>query len=73
MKIVLSIIGAILTLMGVVWILQGVNVLPGSFMSGQIQYGLLGIIVGIGGIFLLIFANRRRKLDTGDTKPKINQ
>ena len=66
MKIVLSIVGVLLTLMGIVWTLQGFNILPGSFMSGRIQYAVLGIIVGIGGILLLVFANRRRRLDTGD-------
>ena len=60
MKIVLSIVGILLTLMGAVWFLQGINVLPGSMMTGQIQwaiYGALAILVGIG---LLVFANRRQ-------------
>ena len=60
MRIVLSIVGILLTLMGAVWFLQGINVLPGSMMTGQIQwaiYGALAILVGIG---LLVFANRRR-------------
>ncbi len=50
MKIVLSIVGILLTLMGAVWFLQGINVLPGSMMTGQIQwaiYGALAILVGI--------------------------
>ena len=61
MKIVLNIVGALLTLMGIVWTLQGFNILPGSFMSGRLQYAVLGIIVGIGGIVILILANRRRR------------
>ncbi len=66
MKIVFSIVGALLTLMGIVWILQGINILPGSFMSGHIQYAILGIIVGVGGVLILVFANRRRRLDPGE-------
>ncbi len=62
MKIVLSIVGALLILMGIVWTLQGFNILPGSFMSGRIQYAILGIIVGIGGILIEYFTNRRRNL-----------
>jgi hypothetical protein len=59
-KIVLSIIGILLILAGGVWFLQGINILPGSFMTGQIQwvvYGAIAVIVGIG---LLVVANRRR-------------
>jgi hypothetical protein len=60
MKIILNIVGILLVLMGSVWFLQGINVLPGSIMTGQIQwaiYGGLAVVVGIG---LLVFANRRR-------------
>ena len=72
MKIVLSIVGVLLTLAGIVWTLQGFNILPGSFMSGRIQYAVLGVIVGIGGIALLVFANRRRRLDSGEKGPRTN-
>ncbi len=60
MKIFLNIIAVLLILAGGVWFLQGINVLPGSFMTGQIQwaiYGGLAVVVGIG---LLVFANRRK-------------
>jgi hypothetical protein len=60
MKILLNIVGILLVLMGSVWFLQGINVLPGSIMTGQIQwaiYGGLAVVVGIG---LLVFAYRRR-------------
>jgi len=60
MKWVLNILGVLLILVGVVWILQGINILLGSFMSGQPLYAVLGIVVAIIGIFLLVFANRRR-------------
>jgi hypothetical protein len=62
MKWVLNILGVLLVLIGAVWILQGVNVLLGSMMSGHIQYTLLGVIVGIIGIGLVVFANRRPRL-----------
>jgi len=60
MKWVLNILGVLLILVGIVWILQGINILLGSFMSGQPLYAVLGIVVAIIGIFLLVFANRRR-------------
>ena len=61
MKILLNIFAVLLILSGGVWFLQGINVLPGSFMTGQIEwafYGGIAIVVG-GGI--LYFVNRGRR------------
>ncbi len=45
-----GVVGIVLLLMGLVWIFQGLNVLPGSFMSGQPAYAFLGsILVLVGG------------------------
>lgn len=49
------------TAVGSVWFLQGINILPGSFMTGQIRwavYGAVAVVVGIG----LLFAGKRRTL-----------
>jgi hypothetical protein len=61
MRIPLSILGAFLILAGSVWFLQGINVLPGSFMTGQTEWAVYGGIAFFGGIGLLIFANRRSR------------
>lgn len=61
MKIVLNIVGVLFILMGAVWFLQGINVLPGSFMTGQIEWAIYGAIAVIVGVGLLVFANRRGK------------
>ncbi len=61
MKIAANVVGVILVLVGIVWILQGINVLPGSFMTGQIQYAILGAILGVVGLGLLFYTNLRRK------------
>jgi hypothetical protein len=60
MRIFLNIIGVLLTLIGIGWFLQGINVLPGSMMSGQIQWAVYGGIAFVAGIGLLVFANRRK-------------
>ena len=63
MKWILNVLGVILVLMGLVWILQGVNILPGTLMSGHIQYSFIGIVVDAVGIILLVLANRRRRVN----------
>ncbi len=61
MRIVLTVIGAIFIFVGSVWILQGINVLPGSIMSGHIQYFFFGLVIDVIGIALIVFGNRTRK------------
>jgi hypothetical protein len=53
MVIVAKVIGALFVLMGIIWILQGINVLPGSFMTGQMQWAIYGLVaVVIGGAII---------------------
>jgi hypothetical protein len=61
MKVALNIVGAVLVFLGSVWVLQGVNVLPGSFMSGQMRWAVRGGIAVIAGIALLVWANLKRQ------------
>ena len=61
MKIALNILGPLLVLFGMIWFLQGINVLPGSFMTGQIRWAVYGGIAIIVGVALLFKANRRKR------------
>ena len=60
MRIALNISGVLCLIVGCVWILQGVNVLPGSFMTGQTKWAVFGGLLALAGIGILISANRRR-------------
>jgi hypothetical protein len=60
MRLVLNIVGILCLLMGCVWILQGINVLPGSFMTGQMKWAVYGAVVAGAGIGMLIAARRPR-------------
>jgi lipopolysaccharide export LptBFGC system permease protein LptF len=60
MRIFLSILAVLLILVGILWILQGINVLGGSVMSGQTQFAIYGGIATIAGIGLAVFANRKK-------------
>ncbi len=65
MRIFLNILAVLLVLVGVVWFLQGMNVLLGTVMTGQTQWTVIGIIAFVAGIALLIFSNRRRATPPG--------
>jgi uncharacterized membrane protein HdeD (DUF308 family) len=51
----------LLLVVGGVWVLQGVDVLSGSAMSGQTQWLIAGIVAVFAGIGLLVFVARWQK------------
>jgi hypothetical protein len=60
MRMALNIVGALLVLSGGVWFFQGINVLPGSFMTGQIRWAVYGGLAVVAGAVLLRLSWRRR-------------
>lgn len=59
-----GIVGLVLSLTGIVWILQGTNVVHGSGMSGHSAYAVLGVVVLLIGVALLAWAWRIRGRQT---------
>jgi uncharacterized membrane protein len=58
MKWIVRISAVLVFLAGLVWFLQGVNILPGSYMTGNPQWAINGAIaMGLGGI-AFYFARR---------------
>jgi uncharacterized membrane protein HdeD (DUF308 family) len=53
-----NVVGVVLILVGCIWVLQGVNILPGSFMTGQMKWAAYGAIAIVVGIAVLLM-NRR--------------
>ncbi len=47
------ILGVLAVLVGIVWMLQGLNVLKGSGMSGQPMWAIIGPILAIIGLALV--------------------
>lgn len=59
MKRILNIVALVLAAIGLLWILQGLGYVGGSFMTGQTRWfsiGLVTLVVGLG----LFFWNSRR-------------
>ncbi len=55
MRYVLLIVGVLMILMGGVWLLQGIGILPGSFMTGQMFWAVMGaILLAVGGLLVIV-------------------
>lgn len=54
-------LGVLLVLFGLIWFLQGISVLPGTFMRGSTLWMVIGAVVAIAGLFVLgVFRQRPR-------------
>ena len=60
MKLGLNIVGVLMALTGVIWFLQEIGVILGSFMSNTSQWTLIGIVMVVIGGGLLFYNNRRQ-------------
>jgi hypothetical protein len=61
LKTIFKIIAVLLVLSGIIWILQGTNLLPGSFMTGDPQWAINGAITVAIGAGLFWFISRKKK------------
>jgi hypothetical protein len=52
--------GIILGLLGLVWLGQGLNLIKGSFMTGQTQWAIIGAILLVVAAWLIYGALRAR-------------
>lgn len=55
----LLVLGILAVLTGLVWFFQGIGVLPGSFMTGQGFWAVMGIVSGLVGVILIALSRRR--------------
>jgi hypothetical protein len=60
MRVVWIVIGLIGIGVGVVWTLQGLDVMGGSPMSGDSTWAIVGPIVAVVGMLVFLFGIRRR-------------
>lgn len=59
-KTLLKTLAILLLLSGGIWILQGLNLLPGTFMRGNPQWVINGAITLLVGAGLFWFVNRKK-------------
>jgi uncharacterized membrane protein HdeD (DUF308 family) len=59
-RIVKLVAGAVLILLGIVWTLQGLNIMGGSGMSGHAVWAVIGVIIIVVGGFIFVRAIREQ-------------
>ena len=61
MRVAMRVGGVVCVLVGVVWLLQGANVLGGSRMTGDPFWLWMGVVVAVVGVALVLVRLRRRE------------
>jgi hypothetical protein len=54
-------LGALLTVAGVIFTLQGLGYIGGSVMTGVTVWAVLGPIIAVIGLLVVVVAGRRRR------------
>jgi uncharacterized membrane protein YdbT with pleckstrin-like domain len=62
-RIALITIGVIAVIIGAVFAGQGMNLIPGSFMTGNRMWLFIGLIVAVVGIILVVLGLRQPRTD----------
>jgi hypothetical protein len=60
-QVVIVVVGAVAVLAGLVWTLQGLGYVGGSFMSGATVWAVIGPLVALAGLVLIGLALRGRR------------
>ena len=60
-QVLLTVVGVAAVLAGLVWTLQGLGYVGGSFMSGATMWAIIGPVVALAGLVLIIIASRSRR------------
>jgi hypothetical protein len=60
-QVLLAVIGVAAALAGLVWTLQGLGYVGGSFMSGATVWAVIGPVVALAGLVLIVVASRSRR------------
>ncbi|HEY2780787.1 MAG TPA: hypothetical protein VGI90_08425 [Steroidobacteraceae bacterium] len=62
MRVVSSLVGVVMILMGTVWMLQGLNIaFRVGFMVGNYHWTIYGAILALVGVAQLIWSNTRQR------------
>jgi hypothetical protein len=58
-RVIATIFSGPLLILGVIWFGQGLNVLPGTFMKGDLKWAVIGAPMAVVGAILVWWLNRK--------------
>ena len=64
-RVLLVLVGALVGIAGVVWTLQGLGYVTGSFMTGATLWAVIGPVTALAGLALIAFGLLRRRVPGG--------
>ena len=64
-RVLLVTIGVLIGITGIVWTLQGLGYVTGSFMTGATLWAVIGPVTAVAGLALIAFGLLRRRVPGG--------
>jgi hypothetical protein len=64
-RVLLVAAGALIAIAGIVWTLQGLGYVTGSFMTGATVWAIIGPVTAVAGLALIAFGLIRRRVPGG--------
>jgi len=67
-RALLVVLGALIVIGGIVWTVQGLGYVTGSFMTGATLWAVIGPVTAVAGLALIAFGLLRRRMPGGRGK-----
>jgi hypothetical protein len=64
-RALLVVIGGLIAIAGIVWTMQGLGYVTGSFMTGATLWAVIGPVTAVAGFALIAFGLLRRRVPGG--------
>jgi hypothetical protein len=64
-RVALVAAGALIAIAGIVWTLQGLGYVTGSFMTGSTVWAVIGPLTAVAGLALIVLGLLRRRAPGG--------
>jgi len=64
-RVALVVLGALIGIAGIIWTLQGLGYVTGSFMTGATVWAVIGPVTAVAGLALVAFGLLRRRVPGG--------